>query len=239
MSENRENSMSVAVLVEEEVDLDGDTGVDGTVDGDVETGKPAETSADAVETTPLDDESEDRASNRPSRLRRIVGALTVPVRLRRYVATALGAIVVLGVVGLAFLWVKTDDAKADVDAGGQALASVRVAVPKLLSYDHTTIDKTFGATAGKYLTGQFKDDYSELGSQVIVPAAKKDKIVTEATVVDGGVVASTSDSTTLLLFVNQKTESADQQGTRLDGSRVRVEARLVDGTWLIAALTPV
>lgn len=223
--------MGVAVLVEEEVDLVGDTGVDDTVDTPEETG--------AVETTSSDDGEEDRASDRPSRLRRIVGALTIPVRFRRYVVTVLGVIVVLGAVGLAFLWVKADDARADVDAGGQALASARVAVPKLLSYDHTTIDRTFGATAGKYLTGQFKDDYSELGSQVIVPAAKKDKIVTEATVVDGGAVSSTSDSATLLLFVNQKTKSADQQGTRLDGSRVRVEARLVDGTWLISALTPV
>lgn len=184
------------------------------------------------------------AEGRGSRLRSAASAVAfwperLGARTRKLVVGLLAVLVIAGSGGLGYLWVTVDAGKADAAAGSAALAAARTDVPKLLGYDYRTIDTTFPAIANSALTGKFADQYRELGSSVIIPAAKKDNIVTTAEVVAGSVVSARKDAVTVLLFVNQSTTSSTLQGPRLDGSRVRVELQHTDGGWKVSELTPV
>lgn len=132
--------------------------------------------------------------------------------------------------------VRADDAVST--ARQEATDAARTSVPAMLSYDFSTIDSTFPSVADS-LAGEFRDEFTELGSTVIIPAAHKDSIITSAQVVETSVVSSSEDEVALLLFLNQNTTSASQEAPRLDGSRVRVTMSDVDGQWLISDLKPV
>ncbi|MFE6926042.1 hypothetical protein ACFVAV_33865 [Nocardia sp. NPDC057663] len=132
----------------------------------------------------------------------------------------------------------TADHQATAEAVRGARAAAESTVPKVLSYDHATIDREFPAVS-ESLTGKFRDDFGKLGSSVIIPAAHRDSIVTTATIVGTAVVSATSEKVTLLLFLNQETTSTKYQGPRLDGSRVRVTMDDAAGSWLISDITPV
>lgn len=154
--------------------------------------------------------------------------------------TGAAATLVFLVAGGAFAYttveVRADDAVAT--AAREAQDAARDAVPAMLSYDYESIDSTFPAAA-QSLTGAFRDEFTSLGTTVIIPAAQKDSIVTSAQVVESSVVTADTDSVTLLMFLNQNTTSATQNAPRLDGSRVRVTLSDVDGRWLVSDLKPV
>ncbi|MGQ4618644.1 hypothetical protein [Nocardia sp. R7R-8] len=132
----------------------------------------------------------------------------------------------------------TAEHSADAAAARAATEAARSRVPAVLSYDHNTIDTAFPALAGN-LTGKFRDDFTTLGTKVIIPAAHRDSITTKATVVGNSVVSVEEGTVTVLMFLNQETTGARYQGPRLDGSRVRVTMTEQAGTWLISDITPV
>ncbi|GAA5054508.1 hypothetical protein [Nocardia callitridis] len=123
-------------------------------------------------------------------------------------------------------------------AAQAARAAAQTRVPTVLSYDVNTIDTEFAKVTDN-LTGKFRDDFAQLSSSVIIPAAHKDAIVTKATVAGSAVVTAARDRVTLLLFLNQETTSSHYQGPRLDGSRVRVTMAGSGDDWLISEITPV
>ncbi|NMO05264.1 hypothetical protein HH308_29000 [Gordonia sp. TBRC 11910] len=206
----------------------------------------SETAGSAAESSSETTESDDTAvptSRMAVQRARIRAGLRWPATASdRAWGRALG---VLGVVGLAlvgglvYLWIAASHGAADEAAGGGALAAAKKDVPTLLSYDYKTVDITFPAAAQSILTGGFQNDYRQLGLAVIQPEAKKKQVVTRAQVVDGGVISSTRDAVSVLLFVDQTTTSNDQTGQRLDGSRIRIDLVRVGADWKISALTPI
>ena len=110
-------------------------------------------------------------------------------------------------------------------------------VVKLLSYTPTTVASDLGKEKA-WLTGDFEDQYTELVTQTVAPAAEKGGVTAEASVSGRGVVSSSHDRVELLLFVNITTTRSASKDPEVQGSRVRVVAQRVDGTWKISDLSP-
>jgi len=128
--------------------------------------------------------------------------------------------------------------EADASTGEEARTVVTDHVQSLLSYSYRDIDQDLAAEKG-WLIGAFADEYADLVSSKIKPAATRAKVTTNADVASSGVVSAAHDQVRLLLFVNVTTRSSALSEPRVSGSRLLVTADLVDGAWRISALDPV
>jgi Mce-associated membrane protein len=155
----------------------------------------------------------------------------------RVLCAWLVAVVTLAAVA-GWTWHQQQRSQHVEDARGEALTAARTSVPKLLSYHAASVDQDLAA-AQKLLTGSFRDEFGDLAQQLIAPAAHRRHITTSASVRTAGVVDGTADEVKALLFVSQSTTSDRSATTKVDGSRLEVTMRRVDGRWLIAAMDPV
>jgi Mce-associated membrane protein len=118
--------------------------------------------------------------------------------------------------------------------------SVRVAsedAVALLSYKADSVDKDLGA-ARERLTGDFKDAYTTLTREVVIPGAKEKHISAVAKVNAGASVSATANHGVVLLFVNQTVTIGDGAPTDTQPV-VRVTLDKVNGRWLVSHFDPV
>ncbi|MGO9380656.1 MAG: hypothetical protein ACLP4W_00825 [Mycobacterium sp.] len=118
--------------------------------------------------------------------------------------------------------------------------SVRVAgedAVALLSYKPDSVDKDLGA-ARERLTGDFKDAYTTLTREVVIPGAKEKHISAVAKVNAAAPVSVSANHAVVLLFVNQTVTIGD--GAPTDTQPViRVALDKVNGRWLVSRFDPV
>lgn len=136
-----------------------------------------------------------------------------------------------------FKWIE----RSGAEAARARTESVRVAsedAVALLSYQADSADKELGA-ARERLTGDFKDSYTALTRQVVIPGAKQKHISAVAKVNAAASVSATVNHAVVLLFVNQ-TVTIGEGGTPTDTQPViRVTLEKVDGRWLVSHFDPV
>lgn len=150
---------------------------------------------------------------------------------------ALGAAALLLATLVAFLLTQNRRAAAVEEARSAATAVAEQQAVTLLSYDYRTVDRQLEqARAG--LSGPFLEEYTDLTSRVVAPAAKQQQITTRADVVESAVVSAEPDRVVTLLFVNQTT-AAGGQGARVTGNRVRIELTKIGDRWLVSGLIPI
>jgi Mce-associated membrane protein len=121
-----------------------------------------------------------------------------------------------------------------------ATQSVQVAIDSsiaMLSYKPDTADKDLNAARDR-LTGQFKDDYTGLINEVVIPGAKQKQITARATVPAAAVVSATDNHAIVLVFVDQTINFGDDPPTDA-ASSVRVTLDKVHNRWLISQFDPV
>ncbi|WP_139333060.1 hypothetical protein [Mycobacterium sp. SP-6446] len=132
-----------------------------------------------------------------------------------------------------------------VDGSADALAlarteSARVAsedAVALLSYQADSADKELGAARDR-LTGEFKDAYTTLTREVVIPGAKERHISAVAKVGAAAPVSATANHAVVLLFVNQTVTIGN--GAPTDTQPViRVTLDKVNGRWLVSHFDPV
>ncbi|HEX4189451.1 MAG TPA: hypothetical protein VHZ06_00540 [Marmoricola sp.] len=119
-----------------------------------------------------------------------------------------------------------------------ALSSAKTRVPEMLTYTYKTIDTDI-ARATAQVTGPFKDQYSTLLSTRVKPGAVSGKVSTKATAVEAGVMSASKTKVDVLVFLDLTTTSGTTSTPQVNGSRVRVTMKKVNGTWLVSALEPV
>lgn len=107
----------------------------------------------------------------------------------------------------------------------------------ILSYRPESVEAEL-STAAKQLTGQFKNSYTELTRDVVVPGAREQNIAAAAEVVASALVSLSETHSVVMLFVNQQLTSGNNPPTKTS-STVRVTMNRVDGRWLIAAFEPI
>lgn len=135
-----------------------------------------------------------------------------------------------------FMWV----VRSADDVALARTESVRVAgedAVALLSYKPDSVEKDLGA-ARERLTGDFKDAYTALTRQVVIPGAKEKHISASAKVNAAASVSATASHAVVLLFANQTVTIGD--GAPTDTQPViRVTLDKVDGRWLVSHFDPV
>ncbi|MEE6176864.1 hypothetical protein [Mycobacterium sp. 050134] len=206
------------------------------------------TLTDKTDTTPdIDDDdltTEDEATQPDSEVGDAGEASSGDTRERRRVnwkrVFAFGLLPGLALVlALASGYLRWVDGSADDLAQARADA-VRVAgedTVALLSYKPDSVDKDLGA-ARERLTGDFKDAYTTLTREVVIPGAKEKHITAVAKVIAAAPVSATANHAVVLLFVNQTVTIGD--GTPTDTQPViRTTLDKVNGRWLVSRFDPV
>jgi len=213
-------SVEETAEVKETAEVDDPTDVEETADVD-----------------PAEDTADDGAA--PGRLKRVVAALRK--RSSRRVLWALLALLVaasLALFGAVFYFYYLPDRDTDAAAAKAAIASASEGTVAVLSYSPETLDHDF-STAKSHLTGDFLNYYNQFTSQIVAPAAKQKSVKTSAVVLRAALSEFHANSATVLLFVNQSTQSKDRPEPTYTSSSVIVNMTKADGKWLISSFNPV
>lgn len=168
-----------------------------------------------------DDAAEDRP---PGAFLRVFSLWIVPV------ATML--------LTLAVGYLKYEASVADsaARAGAEAEQAAKNGTVAILSYTPETAEATLGAARDR-LTGTFRDSYSSLTHDVVIPAAKQRSISATATVADAAVVSASVNHALILVFVNQAiTMGTDAPSS--SNSVVEVSLDRSGDRWLISGFDP-
>ncbi len=107
----------------------------------------------------------------------------------------------------------------------------------MLSYQPDTVDKQL-VDARDRLTGAFRDSYSSLTNDVVIPGAKQKHISAVASVPAAAAISTNSSHAIVLVMVNQTTVIGADSPTQTATS-VKVSLDKVHGRWLISDFTPI
>jgi Mce-associated membrane protein len=108
---------------------------------------------------------------------------------------------------------------------------------KLLSYHPDTVERDIGS-ARDLLSGSFRDSYSSLTDDVVIPGAKQKQISALATVPGATSMSASRHHAVVLVFVNQSV-IVGKDAPSSTTSAVKVTLDKSDGRWLISDFTPV
>jgi Mce-associated membrane protein len=154
------------------------------------------------------------------------------------VLPALGLILVIaaGCLGGYLVWQNTSDRNSRT-ARIESVAAAKDATIALLSYKPDTAEKDLSAARDR-LTGAFKDSYTQLAHDVVIPGAKQKQISAAATVPAAASVKATPNHAVVLLYVNQTTAIGTDAPTD-SVSVVRVTLENDHGRWLVSEFDPI
>ena len=229
-----------AILVPVETETETVTGQD-VVEVSAETTEQLATDVDETEDVERVAESEDESSDDtktegaddvrpPARWRRIKWSRVLAFGV-------LPALALVIAVGAGFL--KWQDAwvRGSRVAGIESVAAAKDSTIALLSYQPDTVDKELKAARDR-LTGSFKDSYTQLIQDVVIPGAKKQHISAVATVPAAASVSATPKHAVALLYVDQTVVVGNDAPTDTS-SIVRVTLDRTGGRWLISGFDPI
>jgi Mce-associated membrane protein len=193
-----------------------DTGADARVDDEAE-------AADEADLVDVDEAPAERGARLS--WTRILAWIILP---------ALALAVALGDGYLRWL---DGSARASRTAAEQSVKAATDSTIAILSYRPDSVERDLRGAADR-LTGGFRQQYTQLVSDVVAPGAKQQHISAAATVPVAASVSATQNHAVVLVFVNQTTTIGNDAPTQTTSS-VRVILDKVDGRWLISQFDPV
>ncbi len=107
----------------------------------------------------------------------------------------------------------------------------------LLSYKPDTVEQQLTAARDR-LTGEFRDQYTDLTNNVVIPGAKEKQISAVASVPAAASVSANPGEAVVLLFVNQTVTVGNGVPTDT-ASSVRITLDKFGDRWLISKFEPV
>lgn len=149
----------------------------------------------------------------------------------------LPALALLLAVAAGFLKWQDDSVRTAETAAIETMQVAKDSTVKMLSYKPDTVAEDLGS-ARDLLTGDFKNSYSELIENTVIPGAQQQKISAVANVPAVSSISATADHAEALVFVNQTVIIGDGAPTAT-ASSVKVTLDKVDGRWLISGFDPV
>jgi Mce-associated membrane protein len=183
-----------------------------------------------IDAAQADTEGDAAAEPRPGRSARVRWG-----RLMAYAILPGVALILAG--GAGYLKWQADSARDVTAARAQSVAAAADDTIALLYYRPDTVDKDLPAATDR-LTGTFRDSYSALIRDVVIPGAKQKQIAATATVPAAATVSATINRAVVLVFVDQTiTMGADAPTST--ASSVKVTLDNLGGRWLISDFTPV
>jgi Mce-associated membrane protein len=128
-------------------------------------------------------------------------------------------------------------ARASRTAAEQSVKAATDSTVAILSYRPETVDRELTGAAGR-LTGSFRQQYTQLVSDVVAPGAKQQHISAVAKVPAAASVSATENQAVVLVFIDQTTTIGNDAPT-LTTSAVRITLERVHDQWLISQFDPV
>jgi Mce-associated membrane protein len=150
------------------------------------------------------------------------------------VLPALAFLLAIGAGTLKFLDSGVRDSNAARDQSMQVAKDSTVA---LLSYKPDTVEQQLSAARDR-LTGEFRDQYTDLTNNVVIPGAKEKQISAVASVPAAASVSANPGRAVVLLFVNQTVTVGNGVPTDT-ASSVRITLEKNGDRWLISEFEPV
>jgi Mce-associated membrane protein len=191
---------------------------------------PSETDRDELADNATAQGPTERAIH-PSRWRRL--------RVNQQRVLAFGVLPVLALllaVGAGYLKWVDGAARAAELARIESVQAATESTIAMLSYQPDNVDKQLPA-ARERLTGAFRDSYTSLINDVVIPGAKQQRVSAQATVPAAASVSATADHAVVLVFVDQTTTIGDA-APNSTASSVKVTLDKVGPQWLISDFTP-
>ena len=140
-------------------------------------------------------------------------------------------------LGAGYLKWQDGSAQLSQTTAAQSVQAATDSTIAILSYQPDTVDRDLTAAADR-LTGDFRDQYTQLITSVVTPGAKQMHIAAIATVPAASLVSATANQAMVLVFVNQTTIIGNDPPTNTTSS-VRVTLEKVGDRWLISQFEPV
>jgi Mce-associated membrane protein len=214
--------------VEEETTVPADTDTE-KVDDDV-TDEAAEKVDEPTEVA--DEESSEPAEAEEKPKSRVQWA-------RVFAFGVLPAVALLLAMGAGYLkWMDNSVRNSEI-ARIESVQAAKDTTVKMLSYKPDSVEKDLN-DARSLLTGDFRDSYTSLINDVVIPGAKQKQISAVASVPEHGAASVSADPNhaVVLVFVNQ-TVVVGQDPPTDTASSVRVTLDKVGDRWLISKFDPV
>jgi Mce-associated membrane protein len=133
-------------------------------------------------------------------------------------------------------WVDGTARDAEVYRAQSVQAAIDSTVA-MLSYRPDTVDQSLAAARDR-MTGAFRDSYSSLTHDVVIPGAKQRQISAVATVPAAASVSATATHAVVLVFVDQTTIIGNEPPSDSTSS-VKVTLEKVHDRWLISQFEPI
>ncbi|MBJ7337779.1 hypothetical protein [Mycolicibacterium sp.] len=136
-----------------------------------------------------------------------------------------------------FLKYVDNSVRESAAARTEAIQAASTGSAALLSYTPDKVEQQLN-DARNLLTGDFRDSYTSLINEVVIPGAKQQQISAKATVPRVGSVSADPTKAVVLVFVNQSVVVGASAPTDT-ASAVRVTLEKIGDKWLISDFTPV
>jgi Mce-associated membrane protein len=133
-------------------------------------------------------------------------------------------------------WQDNSVRNSDV-ARDESVQAAKDTTIKMLSYKPDSVEKDLN-DARNLLTGEFRDSYTSLINDVVIPGAKEKQISAVASVPAAASESAEPNHAVVLVFVNQ-TVVVGQDAPTDTASSVRVALDKVGDRWLISKFDPV
>jgi Mce-associated membrane protein len=156
-------------------------------------------------------------------------------RVLVYVLAPAIVIVLGGAAG--YLKVVDGSGRASRLAAVQAVQAASEGTIAMVSYKPDTVEKDLGAARDR-LTGSFRDSYTSLINDVVIPGAKQQQVTSVATVASASSVSATANHAVVLLFVNQAITMGSDPPSHT-ASSVRLTMDKTEDRWMITQFEPV
>jgi Mce-associated membrane protein len=159
------------------------------------------------------------------------------VRQRILIYAVMPALVLILTAGAGYLKWQNGSAGSAQAAATESTQAATDSTIAMLSYAPDSVDKELPAV-GDRLTGKFRDEYTSLINDVVIPGAKQQKISAVAKVPAAASVSATRDHAVVLVFIDQTITIGDGAPTN-NASSVRVTLDKVHDRWLISQFEPI
>jgi Mce-associated membrane protein len=149
----------------------------------------------------------------------------------------LPALSVILAAGSGYLKWQVDSAREAQTAGVQSVQAATENTIAILSYQPDNVDKELNGARDR-LAEPFKDQYTKLVTDVVIPGSKQKKISAIATVPAAASVSATAHHAVVLVFIDQSIVIGTDAPTTTS-STVRVTLDKEGDRWLISQFDPV
>ena len=140
-------------------------------------------------------------------------------------------------MGAGYLKWQGDSIRESQAAATETVTAATNSTIALLSYTPDTIDKDLTA-AQERLTGSFRDSYTQLVHDVVIPGAKQKQISAVATVPAAASVTASPTHAAVVVFVDQ-TITIGKDAPTSTASSIRVTLDKISNRWLISQFEPI